>query len=552
MENLTTNSTQVRAWYDGSALPTSSPLMQGRFHCPEHLHPLHFSSNADEIHQFAMSSILPPIWHLTNQPGLVDEMPCDRIFQRENTFNEEAHSKASKGGAREEEEEFAKTEKDILERSIIYSGAFDNHSDGHHSMSVLPEDVTMLLRNHYDDTVHYGYELHHEFAPPSPQQMTETSLSSSCQDEFTIDCDDFLRLDDEFSCYNLSDHVIDDDIFVENDDVPDLNFSASTKRNKSSRSREFAPRQVHNHRQRRAANQRERRRMQVINDGFEKLRQHLPSIPYEKKLSKVDTLRAAIDYIGFMASLLRTESENDNQTPKQKVVIYCKNDGTDSELSQDNDIVVGHSLSWSWEDDYDIPPENLEEKYRSSSDHSGLRSTRKRPRKTKIVRAPIWKPMFPVNNVQKRSALIQGLAESLSKHVVPVSNETDFVDPGRTRCERSVSCNEYFPHVSYCPNTCDITMTTQSLSDAQDSVAGCEASLPPVSSFINSAHAQQAFASGDSYLCPDVTSDPCQDDEVFSEEGNYSYRVNQQEQCWGSEEAVHAHSVHRSLSLYVK
>ena len=50
--------------------------------------------------------------------------------------------------------------------------------------------------------------------------MTETSLSSSCQDEFTIDCDDFLRLDDEFSCYNLSDHVIDDDIFVENDDVP--------------------------------------------------------------------------------------------------------------------------------------------------------------------------------------------------------------------------------------------------------------------------------------------------------------------------------------------
>ena len=37
---------------------------------------------------------------------------------------------------------------------------------------------------------------------------------------------------------------------------------------------------------RHAANMRERRRMQSINDAFESLRQHIPTLPYEKRLSK--------------------------------------------------------------------------------------------------------------------------------------------------------------------------------------------------------------------------------------------------------------------------
>ena len=46
--------------------------------------------------------------------------------------------------------------------------------------------------------------------------------------------------------------------------------------------------------QRHAANMRERRRMQSINDAFEGLRHHIPTLPYEKRLSKVDTLRLTI------------------------------------------------------------------------------------------------------------------------------------------------------------------------------------------------------------------------------------------------------------------
>ena len=52
--------------------------------------------------------------------------------------------------------------------------------------------------------------------------------------------------------------------------------------------------------QRHAANLRERKRMQSINDAFEGLRQHIPTLPYEKRLSKVDTLRLTIGYEAFI------------------------------------------------------------------------------------------------------------------------------------------------------------------------------------------------------------------------------------------------------------
>lgn len=56
--------------------------------------------------------------------------------------------------------------------------------------------------------------------------------------------------------------------------------------------------------QRQAANRRERKRMHSINEAFEGLRAHIPTLPYEKRLSKVDTLRVAIGYIRFLAELV--------------------------------------------------------------------------------------------------------------------------------------------------------------------------------------------------------------------------------------------------------
>ncbi|XP_068264414.1 helix-loop-helix protein 13-like [Nyctibius grandis] len=57
-------------------------------------------------------------------------------------------------------------------------------------------------------------------------------------------------------------------------------------------------------RQRHAANVRERKRMLNINSAFDELRCHVPTFPYEKRLSKIDTLRLAIAYITLLSEIL--------------------------------------------------------------------------------------------------------------------------------------------------------------------------------------------------------------------------------------------------------
>ncbi|XP_022913638.1 pancreas transcription factor 1 subunit alpha-like [Onthophagus taurus] len=99
--------------------------------------------------------------------------------------------------------------------------------------------------------------------------------------------------------------------------------------------------------QRQAANLRERKRMQSINDAFEGLRAHIPTLPYEKRLSKVDTLKLAIGYINFLSELVRSDrnantdcfngtNRNSQRDEPKKVIIR----GSGS-------VYTAHSLSWS-------------------------------------------------------------------------------------------------------------------------------------------------------------------------------------------------------------
>ncbi|XP_044267620.1 pancreas transcription factor 1 subunit alpha [Tribolium madens] len=99
--------------------------------------------------------------------------------------------------------------------------------------------------------------------------------------------------------------------------------------------------------QRQAANLRERKRMQSINDAFEGLRAHIPTLPYEKRLSKVDTLKLAIGYINFLSELVRTDRNSNTdcynghnrntQKDEPKKVIVRGSGG----------LYTAHSLSWS-------------------------------------------------------------------------------------------------------------------------------------------------------------------------------------------------------------
>ena len=71
--------------------------------------------------------------------------------------------------------------------------------------------------------------------------------------------------------------------------------------------------------QRRAANIRERRRMFNLNEAFDRLRTKVPTFAYEKRLSRIETLRLAITYISFMDELVTTNgsSSSNNNLPRK-------------------------------------------------------------------------------------------------------------------------------------------------------------------------------------------------------------------------------------------
>ncbi|XP_067907357.1 achaete-scute homolog 4-like [Heterodontus francisci] len=54
----------------------------------------------------------------------------------------------------------------------------------------------------------------------------------------------------------------------------------------------------------RKRNERERQRVRYVNEGYARLREHLPEDFVDKRLSKVETLRAAISYIKHLQELL--------------------------------------------------------------------------------------------------------------------------------------------------------------------------------------------------------------------------------------------------------
>lgn len=88
--------------------------------------------------------------------------------------------------------------------------------------------------------------------------------------------------------------------------------------------------------QRRAANIRERRRMYNLNEAFDKLRRKVPTFAYEKRLSRIETLRLAITYIGFMTELLHTTPPSGADAAAQSPAAYA--------LSQHDVPYVPYSL----------------------------------------------------------------------------------------------------------------------------------------------------------------------------------------------------------------
>ncbi len=60
--------------------------------------------------------------------------------------------------------------------------------------------------------------------------------------------------------------------------------------------------------QRNQANIRERQRTQSLNDAFQNLRQRIPTLPSDK-MSKIQTIKLAVDYIGFLFNVVNKDGE---------------------------------------------------------------------------------------------------------------------------------------------------------------------------------------------------------------------------------------------------
>lgn len=60
-------------------------------------------------------------------------------------------------------------------------------------------------------------------------------------------------------------------------------------------------------------NERERNRVKMVNMGFHTLRQHIPNGSKNKKMSKVETLRSAVEYIRRLQLVLNGESSDVSQ-----------------------------------------------------------------------------------------------------------------------------------------------------------------------------------------------------------------------------------------------
>ncbi|XP_061542640.1 neurogenin-1 [Phycodurus eques] len=106
-----------------------------------------------------------------------------------------------------------------------------------------------------------------------------------------------------------------DDVFPLSDDDDDDDSRASTRsaspppqkknRRRRARARSEATVRVVRKTRRLKANDRERNRMHNLNGALDQLRRVLPALPDESKLTKIETLRLAHNYIWALAETLR-------------------------------------------------------------------------------------------------------------------------------------------------------------------------------------------------------------------------------------------------------
>ncbi|XP_076636077.1 heart- and neural crest derivatives-expressed protein [Colletes latitarsis] len=79
---------------------------------------------------------------------------------------------------------------------------------------------------------------------------------------------------------------------------------------------------------RNTANKKERRRTQSINNAFADLRDCIPNVPADTKLSKIKTLRLAASYIGYLMAVLESDEGDEPQTFRAEILSNARRNKT--------------------------------------------------------------------------------------------------------------------------------------------------------------------------------------------------------------------------------
>lgn len=155
-----------------------------------------------------------------------------------------------------------------------------------------------LYQNH-SETLHSPYSMHHQNVNSPPQPCYSISPNSTCSMGSSLDSQLTSPRPSLHETQVCSPGPISNNVYPTEDKNCSLETATSTPRRQQRRSRRRSPTVIFKlKRQRRAkANDRERHRMHMLNEALEKLRLTLPSMPQEQRLTKIETLRMAHNYI---------------------------------------------------------------------------------------------------------------------------------------------------------------------------------------------------------------------------------------------------------------
>ncbi|GFQ71755.1 protein atonal homolog 1 [Trichonephila clavata] len=193
----------------------------------------------------------------------------------------------------------------LLNRTDIFPSDIFRSFDGTFSKSYQGANTLMLVENMDEQ----GLSLS-PLDNSSEDEITLTDLSSNTFQNFQDDnksLPDFIDSDSSSSYKTTQSAKV----------VPKKNKPAAPKRSKSKKGSSAkerskngarsAPSQPVLKKRRLAANARERKRMQSLNLAFDRLRDVVPSIGEDRKLSKYETLQMAQTYITALCELLQRD-----------------------------------------------------------------------------------------------------------------------------------------------------------------------------------------------------------------------------------------------------